>query len=83
MHSNLPFLQLRKPRIEELEVLDRNLLWCSWDLRRLIGLARALPEGILEVAIDRVVTLPLSLGQREDVEVELLALQSKTQQSDA
>jgi hypothetical protein len=74
VHSGFPLLQLDKPRVEELEVLYSDLLRRPGDLRSLVRLARPSPEGILEVVVDGVIALAFTLRQREDVEVELLAL---------
>ena len=49
-----------------------QLLRGARNLRRLVGLARSSPEGILEVVVHGVVALTLSLRQGEDVEVELM-----------
>lgn len=54
-----------------------DLLGSTRHLGRLIRLRRSSTEGILEVVVDRVIALPLSLRQREDVEVELFALLEK------
>lgn len=74
MHSNLPLLQLHQPRIEKLEILNRNLLRRPRNLGRLIRLPRRPHPQILEIIVDRVIRLALALREREDVEVELFAL---------
>jgi hypothetical protein len=74
VNRNLPLLQLLQPRIEKLEILNANLLGRTRQLRLLILLARTSPKGVLEVRVDGIVGFTFALGERNNVQVQRLAL---------